>query len=155
MHGHGLDRVGGDLLVTEVAVFKGKGKLTITGKLGEVMQESAQAALSYVDQEQTFLNLDSDFNEKNDIHIHVPRAQFQKMVLLPALPWRQPSHQHYLADQLSKDVAMTGGDHITRTCSTDWRFKRENFSGSSWWNYENIDTKENEKDILDIPKEYS
>ena len=66
--------VGGDLLVTEVAVFKGKGKLTITGKLGEVMQESAQAALSYVRSRADFLNLDSDFNEKNDIHIHVPEG---------------------------------------------------------------------------------
>ena len=70
--------VGGDLLVTEVAVFKGKGKLTITGKLGEVMQESAQAALSYVRSRADFLNLDTDFNEKNDIHIHVPERRDSK-----------------------------------------------------------------------------
>jgi ATP-dependent Lon protease len=70
--------VGGDLLVAEVSILPGKGKLTCTGKLGEVMQESAQAALSYVRSRSSFLSLDDDFYAKVDIHIHVPEGAIPK-----------------------------------------------------------------------------
>ncbi len=64
--------VGGELLVTEATLMAGKGKLTLTGKLGDVMQESAQAALSYVRSRAAELNLAEDFHSKLDIHVHVP-----------------------------------------------------------------------------------
>src|SRR5262249_27954040 len=64
--------LGGELLATEVQVMPGKGKLTITGRLGEVMQESAQAAMSYVRSRAEELGLERDFYQKIDIHIHVP-----------------------------------------------------------------------------------
>src|SRR5262249_11985605 len=66
--------LGGELLATEVQVLPGKGKLTITGRLGEVMQESAQAALSYVRSRAEELGLERDFYPKIDIHIHVPEG---------------------------------------------------------------------------------
>ena len=70
--------VGGELLQTEVTVVPGKGKLSLTGKLGEVMQESAQAALSYVRSKARALKLPDDFYEKVDIHIHVPEGAIPK-----------------------------------------------------------------------------
>ena len=71
-HGLAWTSVGGEVLVTEVALVPGKGKLTITGKLGEVMQESAQAAMTYVRSRATALGLAKDFYNRLDIHIHVP-----------------------------------------------------------------------------------
>ncbi|MBO4779079.1 MAG: endopeptidase La, partial [Selenomonadaceae bacterium] len=63
--------VGGDILPTEAIVLKGNGKLLLTGKLGEVMQESAQAGLTYIRSRSDLMQLADDFYEKNDIHVHV------------------------------------------------------------------------------------
>lgn len=69
---------GGDMLFTEVLAMKGKGKLLITGRLGEVMKESAQAALSYVRAHSDQLKIEKDFHKKFDIHIHVPEGAIPK-----------------------------------------------------------------------------
>jgi ATP-dependent Lon protease len=100
--------VGGEILSTEVALSHGKGILTMTGKLGDVMQESARAALSYVRSRAEMFGLDSDFHDKIDIHIHVPEGAIPKdgpsagitmaTALLSAVT-KIPIHQ---------DVAMTG-----------------------------------------------
>ena len=63
--------VGGELLVSEATVMPGKGQLIVTGKLGDVMQESAQAAMSYVRSRVKQFDLEKDFYQKVDIHIHV------------------------------------------------------------------------------------
>ncbi len=65
---------GGDILSIEVSLSEGKGKLTLTGKLGDVMKESAQAAFSYIRSKADELNIDPKFHEKKDIHIHVPEG---------------------------------------------------------------------------------
>jgi len=100
--------VGGEILHTEVALSKGKGNLTLTGKLGDVMQESARAALSYVRSRAELFGLDADFHDKIDIHIHVPEGAIPKdgpsagitmaTALLSAVT-RIPIH---------REVAMTG-----------------------------------------------
>ncbi len=69
---------GGDLLAIEVTLMKGKGKLILTGKLGDIMQESAQAALSFIRSRVEFLNIDPAFHEEYDIHIHIPEGAIPK-----------------------------------------------------------------------------
>ncbi len=100
--------VGGDTLPIEVSVMNGKGSLTLTGKLGEVMQESAKAALSYVRANTQRLGLVSDFYHDKEIHIHVPEG---------AIPKDGPSAGIVIASALvsaltgipvKKNVAMTG-----------------------------------------------
>src|SRR5712692_2882991 len=70
--------VGGEILMSEASMMKGRGKLMLTGKLGDVMQESAQAALSYIRSRSQILGIDSDFHRKFDIHIHVPEGAIPK-----------------------------------------------------------------------------
>jgi ATP-dependent Lon protease len=70
--------VGGDLLTIEAALVSGKGKLTITGQLGDVMQESVQAAMTVVRSRAAIFGLEDDFYQKNDIHIHVPEGAIPK-----------------------------------------------------------------------------
>jgi ATP-dependent Lon protease len=100
--------VGGDLLEIEVAVMPGRGKLTITGKLGEVMQESAQAAFSYVRSRAAFLGLEPDFYKQFDIHIHVPEGAIPKDGPSAGLAMATALTSAFTNRPVSKDVAMTG-----------------------------------------------
>ena len=100
--------VGGELLVTETTLMPGRGKLTLTGKLGDVMQESAQAAMSWVRSKSEELGIPRDFNRRMDVHIHIPEG---------AIPKDGPSAGITLATSLvsaltripvRSDLAMTG-----------------------------------------------
>jgi ATP-dependent Lon protease len=77
-NGLAVTMFGGDLLTTEVTIVPGKGKLTLTGKLGEVMQESAQAAMSYLRSRAGTFGLSNDFQNKIDVHVHFPEGAIPK-----------------------------------------------------------------------------
>lgn len=144
--------VGGDLLAVEVNVMPGKGKLTITGKLGEVMQESAQAAMSYVRSRAAFLGLEDDFYSKIDIHIHVPEG---------AIPKDGPSAGLCMATALtsaltnrpvSKDVAMTGEITLRGRALMIGGLKEKTIAAHRGGIRKVIIPRPNEKDLIDIPK---
>ncbi len=100
--------VGGELLQIETVLMPGNGKLTITGKLGDVMQESAQAALSYVRTRASRLGLSTDFYQKLDIHVHVPEGAIPKDGPSAGITMALSMVSSLLRIPVRKDIAMTG-----------------------------------------------
>jgi ATP-dependent Lon protease len=100
--------VGGELLQIEVVLMPGGGKLTITGKLGEVMQESAQAAMSYVRSRSTRLGLSPDFYQKLDIHVHVPEGAIPKDGPSAGITMTTAMVSALLQIPVRREIAMTG-----------------------------------------------
>jgi ATP-dependent Lon protease len=143
--------VGGQLLSTECTLMEGKGKLTITGKLGEVMQESAQAAMSYIRSRAATFGLPRDFYRNLDVHIHVPEG---------AIPKDGPSAGITLATSICSaltgipvrgDVAMTGEITLRGKVLPIGGLKEKLMAAHRHGILEAIVPRENEKDLPDIP----
>ena len=143
--------VGGQLLTVECTLMEGKGKLTITGKLGEVMQESAQAAMSYIRSRALSLGLPRDFYRNLDVHIHIPEG---------AIPKDGPSAGITLAttilSALTKipvrgDLAMTGEITLRGKVLPIGGLKEKLMAAHRHGIVEAIMPKDNEKDLPDIP----
>ncbi len=99
---------GGDLLSIEVTLMKGKGKMTLTGKLGEVMQESAKAAMSYIRSRANELGLEENFYEEVDIHIHVPEGAIPKDGPSAGIAMASALASAFTRIPIRNDVTMTG-----------------------------------------------
>ena len=143
---------GGDLLVVEVTTVPGKGKLTITGKLGDVMQESAQAAMSYVRSRAGFLELEEGFYDKVDIHIHVPEGAIPKDGPSAGLCMATALTSAFTRRPVSKDVAMTGEITLRGRALPIGGLKEKVLAAHRGGITKIVIPRENEKDLADIPK---
>jgi ATP-dependent Lon protease len=145
--------VGGSVLATEATLMEGKGRLTLTGKLGDVMQESAQAAMSYVRSRSTQFGLPKDFYRNLDIHVHVPEG---------AIPKDGPSAGITICTSIVSaltripvrcDVAMTGEITLRGKILPIGGVKEKLLAAHRMGLRTILLPKDNEKDLADIPQE--
>ncbi len=143
--------IGGSILTTEVQVLDGKGKLTITGQLGDVMQESAQAALSYIRGRAQALGLSREFYRNVDLHLHVPEG---------AIPKDGPSAGITMATALAsalakipvrRDIAMTGEITLRGKVLAIGGLKEKLLAALRAGIFEAILPRANEKDVAELP----
>jgi ATP-dependent Lon protease len=144
--------VGGELLAAEVNILPGRGKLTITGKLGEVMQESAQAAMSYVRSRATFLGLAENFYQKIDIHIHIPEGAIPKDGPSAGLCMATALTSALTGRPVSKDVAMTGEITLRGRALPIGGLKEKLIAAHRGGIKKVIIPRENKKDLKDVPE---
>ncbi len=143
---------GGDIIYVESVMMKGKGRLSTTGKLGDVMKESCQAALSYLRSRAGDFGLDEEMFEKHDFHVHVPEGAVPKdgpsagvtmVVSLVSLVTGIP---------VRKDVAMTGEITLRGRVIGVGGIKEKVLAAQRYRIREIILPKENDKDLMDVPK---
>ena len=144
--------VGGELLFIEVAVMPGKGDLIITGKLGDVMKESAQAAMSYVRSRAQLLGLEKDFYQLIDLHIHVPEGAIPKDGPSAGIAITTSIISALTRVEVKKDIAMTGEITLRGRVLPIGGLKEKIFAAHRGLISTVLIPRENEKDLKEIPE---
>lgn len=143
---------GGDILFIEVALMPGKGNLTITGQLGDVMKESAQAAFSYVRSKYKTLGLEKNFYSKADIHIHVPEGAVPKDGPSAGIAIATALASAFIKKPVNRFVGMTGEITLRGSVLEIGGLKEKLVAAHRSGLKEIILPKNNKKDLEDVPK---
>lgn len=151
--GLGVTPMGGELLLIEVGLMSGSGKVVLTGKLGDVMQESARAAFSYVRSNADYLGIDPDIFAKTDLHVHLPEGATPKDGPSAGLPLMMAIISSFTKISVKNNVAMTGEITLRGHVTEIGGLKEKLIAAKRGL----IDTvlipDDNEKDLVEIPDE--
>ncbi len=147
-------QVGGDILYIEVSLSKGKGKLTLTGNLGDVMKESATTALSYIKAHAANLGIDPLLFEENDIHVHVPQGAIPKDGPSAGITMMTAIASAFKKKKIKSKLAMSGEITLRGKVLPVGGIKEKVLAAKRSGLTEIILSKDNEKDIKKIKKEF-
>ncbi len=145
--------VGGDILFIEASKMKGKGQLNLTGQLGDVMKESAQAALSYIRAKAEELSIEVDFHEKNDIHIHIPAGAVPKDGPSAGVTLFTSLVSLLTGQRVRSDIAMTGEITLRGLVLPVGGIKEKVLAAHRAGIRTVLLPKKNEKDLVEIPEQ--
>ena len=144
---------GGDIIYVEATTMKGRGQLTLTGHLGEVMKESAQAALSYIRSKEKALKLDPNLLLKNDVHVHVPAGAIPKDGPSAGITMATALASAFINVPVRSDVAMTGEVTLRGRVLPIGGLKEKILAAKRAGIKRVILPKKNEMDLLDVSKQ--
>jgi ATP-dependent Lon protease len=143
---------GGEIMPVEVLLVDGKGNMQLTGQLGEIMQESAQAALSYLKSRSKRLNIDSETYESTDIHLHIPEGSIPKDGPSAGITIATALTSAFTGRKVRKDVCMTGEITLRGRVLPVGGLREKILAAHRAGIKTVIIPKRNEKDLIDIPK---